>query len=138
MSSKALVLTPDTAKLHVITFGLSAFFSLGAAVVAFLLLQNVDPGLAGVLSVAAGIGTGAAVFLAWGKPQHETHIELDRNGLKLVDGPRQDFYEWRHLSRFTLMEVVSKGRNDHESFSHQLTARLLDTNSGRRSGRSDR
>ena len=54
------------------------------------------------------------------------HLELRHDGIKIVQGQDLAFQNWRDLSRFTLLEKVSRDENDRlHPVAHYLTARLL-------------
>lgn len=115
-------------KARLVNAGISALIGLASGLIVVAVLPNHIASVTTACIVA--IASAATLFLAWGKPQLQTWIELDRNGLKLVDGQQVSHHDWKTLSRFTLLERVSERSNNIKSSSHHLVARLVDPQNG--------
>ncbi|MEM9635757.1 MAG: hypothetical protein AAGA50_30830 [Pseudomonadota bacterium] len=127
MTDECLVLKPDAIKVRVVNAGVSALAGLALGLLLVAVLPNHFVSVAAACIVSFALA--AMLFITWGKPQLHTWIELDRKGLKLVDGQLVSNFGWRSLSRFTLLEQVSEKSNNVTSSSHYLLARLIDPQS---------
>jgi|GEM_PF-3959351 len=124
MASEILVLKADPIKGRLNGIALPAVIATATAVVALAILHEFRFGIYAFIAVAAILGA----FLVWltTREQPEESIELRGDGLAVVTDRERHFFRWQDLSRFTLLEEVSRSAdNKTKAGSQFLAARLL-------------
>lgn len=124
MSFETLVLKPDPIKGRLGGIGLPAVIGTAIAAVVLVIVQEFRLGIFAYLAVAAIL----CAYLVWlmASERPDERIELRSDGLAVVTEKGRRFFRWRDLSRFTLLEEVSRSADDEiKARSHFLAARLV-------------
>ncbi|WP_150524139.1 hypothetical protein [Roseibium sediminis] len=107
-ASQTLILKPDPYKARLIVF----FAVAAGAVAGFICSKAFLPGLEGSLLVPALVSAlvAAGVYFGWAQRFLIEQIILSSTGFTYRLGGKDEFYSWKQVSRFTLIEYFRQDR----------------------------